>query len=242
ILDHPSASNPNLDLIPGATPLVKQAAKLARVSIKRNRLGRAKLAAYVEQRCEASRAGLRQVIRQIQELGETPTAARAVLNQLRALADSDVYWDTIVSIEQVTPSEPWVYDLSIAETHNFVADNIIVHNSNLADAIRWVLGEQSMRLLRGKKSDDVIFAGGQGRATMHMAEVGLVLDNSAAWLPSEYTEVTAARRRFPSRDNEYLLNRHRARPKDVLLLLSPAPIGPASHTVLVPRPVHPAPI
>jgi chromosome segregation protein len=143
-----------------------------------------------------------------------------------------VYWDTIVSIEQVTPSEPWVYDLSIAETHNFVADNIIVHNSNLADAIRWVLGEQSMRLLRGKKSDDVIFAGGQGRATMHMAEVGLVLDNSAAWLPSEYAEVTAARRSFRSGDNEYLLNGQRARLKDVLLLLAQARIGHDSYTVI----------
>src|SRR6476620_11036200 len=68
--------------------------------------------------------------------------------------------------------------------------------SNLADGIRWVLGEQSMRQLRGKKSDDVIFAGGQGRSTMQMAEVGLVLDNSASWLPSEYAEVTAARRSF----------------------------------------------
>src|SRR6516165_8765565 len=55
--------------------------------------------------------------------------------------------------------------------------------SNLADGIRWVLGEQSMRQLRGKKSDDVIFAGGQGRTTAQMAEVGLVLDNSNGWLP-----------------------------------------------------------
>ena len=104
--------------------------------------------------------------------------------------------------------------------------------SNLADAIRWVLGEQSMRLLRGKKSDDVIFAGGQGRATMHMAEVGLVLDNSAAWLPSEYAEVTAARRSFRSGDNEYLLNGQRARLKDVLLLLAQARIGHDSYTVI----------
>jgi chromosome segregation protein len=62
--------------------------------------------------------------------------------------------------------------------------------SNVADAIRWVLGEQSIRQLRGKKSDDVIFVGGTGRATAQMAEVGLVLDNSAGWLPSEFTEVT----------------------------------------------------
>src|SRR5215470_9148910 len=104
--------------------------------------------------------------------------------------------------------------------------------SNLADAIRWVLGEQSMRLLRGKKGDDVIFAGGQGRATMQMAEVGLVLDNSSSWLPSHYSEVTVARRSFRSGDTEYLTNGQRVRLKDVLLLLAQARIGHDSYTVI----------
>ena len=147
-------------------------------------------------------------------------------------ATSDVYWDEIVSVEQVAPPDPWVYDLCVAETHNFVADNIIVHNSNIADSIRWVLGEQSMRQLRGKKSDDVIFVGGAGRATMQMAEVGLVLDNSAAWLPSEFAEVTIARRSFRSGDTEYLSNGSRVRLKDVLLLLAQARIGHDSYTVI----------
>ncbi|HEX6818656.1 MAG TPA: chromosome segregation protein SMC, partial [Ktedonobacterales bacterium] len=104
--------------------------------------------------------------------------------------------------------------------------------SNIADSIRWVLGEQSMRQLRGKRSDDVIFAGGQGRATMQMAEVGLVLDNSSAWLPSEFTEVTAARRSFRNGESEYLVNGQRVRLKDVLLLLAQARIGHDSYTVI----------
>ena len=104
--------------------------------------------------------------------------------------------------------------------------------SNIADSIRWVLGEQSMRQLRGKRSDDVIFAGGQGRATMQMAEVGLVLDNSAGWLPSEFSEVTVARRSFRSGDSEYLINGQRVRLKDVLLLLAQARIGHDSYTVI----------
>ena len=104
--------------------------------------------------------------------------------------------------------------------------------SNIADGIRWVLGEQSMRQLRGKRSDDVIFAGGQGRATMQMAEVGLVLDNSSAWLPSEFTEVTAARRSFRNGESEYLVNGQRVRLKDVLLLLAQARIGHDSYTVI----------
>ncbi|MBF6589205.1 MAG: chromosome segregation protein SMC [Ktedonobacterales bacterium] len=104
--------------------------------------------------------------------------------------------------------------------------------SNVADGIRWVLGEQSMRQLRGKKSDDVIFVGGQGRAATQMAEVGLVLDNSASWLPSEFAEVTAARRAFRNGESEYLINGQRVRLKDVLLLLAQARIGHDSYTVI----------
>lgn len=104
--------------------------------------------------------------------------------------------------------------------------------SNIADSIRWVLGEQSMRQLRGKKSDDVIFAGGAGRSAMQMAEVGLVLDNSAGWLPSEFSEVTVSRRSFRSGESEYLMNGQRVRLRDVLLLLAQARIGHDSYTVI----------
>ena len=228
----PVRSNPNLDLVPGVTPLVKDAARRAGVKVKVHRVGRGKLAAYVEGRCEASRQGLLEVIRNIEDVGERLLEAQSCLDTLRALATSDVYWDEIVEIERVAPRDPWVYDLCVDETHNFVAENIIVHNSNVADAIRWVLGEQSMRQLRGKRSDDVIFAGGAGRNAMQMAEVGLVLDNSAGWLPSEYAEVTVSRRSFRSGETEYLMNGQRGRLRDVLLLLAQARIGHDSYTVI----------
>ena len=70
--------------------------------------------------------------------------------------------------------------------------------SNVADAMRWVLGEQSMRQLRGKKGEDIIFVGGHGRAALGMAEVALTLDNSTGWVPSEYSEITVTRRSFRS--------------------------------------------
>ncbi|HEX8731897.1 MAG TPA: chromosome segregation protein SMC [Ktedonobacterales bacterium] len=104
--------------------------------------------------------------------------------------------------------------------------------SNVADAIRWVLGEQSMRQLRGKKSDDVIFAGGEGRAQMQMAQVGLSLDNSSGWIPSEFTEIAIARRSFRSGETEYLSNAQRVRLKDILFLLAQARIGHDSYTVV----------
>src|SRR5579872_5951373 len=104
--------------------------------------------------------------------------------------------------------------------------------SNVADAMRWVLGEQSMRQLRGKKSDDIIFVGGHGKAPLGMAEVSLTLDNSTGWVPSEYSEITVTRRSYRSGENEYLINKQKVRLKDVLLLLAQARIGHDSYTVV----------
>lgn len=104
--------------------------------------------------------------------------------------------------------------------------------SNVADAMRWVLGEQSMRQLRGKKSDDIIFVGGHGRSPLGMAEVTLTLDNSTGWVPSEYSEIAVTRRSFRSGENEYLINKQKVRLKDVLLLLAQARIGHDSYTVV----------
>jgi len=104
--------------------------------------------------------------------------------------------------------------------------------SNVADAMRWVLGEQSMRQLRGKRSDDIIFAGAHGKAALGMAEVSLTLDNSTGWVPSEYSEITVTRRSYRSGENEYLINKQKVRLKDVLLLLAQARIGHDSYTVV----------
>src|SRR5438552_7490666 len=104
--------------------------------------------------------------------------------------------------------------------------------SNVADAMRWVLGEQSMRQLRGKKGDDIIFAGGHGKSALGMAEVSLTLDNSTGWVPSEYSEIHVTRRSYRSGENEYLINKQKVRLKDVMLLLAQARIGHDSYTVV----------
>src|SRR5881296_4491650 len=104
--------------------------------------------------------------------------------------------------------------------------------SNVADAMRWVLGEQSMRQLRGKKSDDIIFVGGHGKSAQGMAEVSLTLDNSTGWVPSEYSEITVMCRSFRSGENEYLINKQKVRLRDIILLLAQARIGADSYVVI----------
>jgi chromosome segregation protein len=87
--------------------------------------------------------------------------------------------------------------------------------SNVADAIRWVLGEQSARAVRGRKGEDVIFVGGQGRHAMGMAEVSLILDNADGRIPLDYADVRVTRRLFRGGDTEYLANGSRVRLRDI---------------------------
>jgi chromosome segregation protein len=101
--------------------------------------------------------------------------------------------------------------------------------SNVADALRWVLGEQGQAALRARKTEEVIFAGGQGRAPAGMAEATLVFDNTEGWLPTEFTEVAVTRRAFRSGENQYLINGRRVRLKDVAQLT--ASLG-QSHVVV----------
>src|SRR5437763_10978430 len=86
--------------------------------------------------------------------------------------------------------------------------------SNISDAFRWVLGEQSLRALRCKKTEDVVFAGGAGRAPAGMAEVSITFDNATGWLDTPFQEVVVTRRASRPGENEHLINRDRARPRD----------------------------
>jgi chromosome segregation protein len=104
--------------------------------------------------------------------------------------------------------------------------------SNVADAIRWVLGEQSFRNLRARTTEDMIFAGSRHRARLGMAEAILTLDNSDHWLPVDYAEVTIGRRAYRSGDNEYLLNNSRVRYRDILDLLGSAGLSRTTYTVI----------
>jgi chromosome segregation protein len=93
--------------------------------------------------------------------------------------------------------------------------------SNLADALRWALGEQG-RALRSRKAEDVIWAGSERRAAVGMADVTIMLDNSDGLLPVEYSAIELGRRLFRSGENDYLLNRQRVRLRDLIDLLDGA--------------------
>ena len=104
--------------------------------------------------------------------------------------------------------------------------------SNVADALRWVLGEQSYSLLRGKKTEDMIFSGSEHRPRAGMASAEIVFDNSAKWLPVDYSEVGMTRRAYRDGHNDYLLNGQHVRLRDMNELLAAAGLSERTYTMV----------
>jgi chromosome segregation protein len=104
--------------------------------------------------------------------------------------------------------------------------------SNVADAVRWCLGEQSFGLLRSKKTADVIFSGSDKKARLGMATVSLILDNGNGQLPIDFSEVVITRRAYRDGENEYLINGQRVRLSDVTQLLAPSGLGKRTYAVI----------
>ncbi|CAM4024121.1 chromosome segregation protein SMC [Bacillus manliponensis] len=104
--------------------------------------------------------------------------------------------------------------------------------SNITDAIRWVLGEQSVKSLRGAKMEDVIFAGSDTRKALNVAEVTLTLNNEEQRLPIEYNEVSVTRRVYRSGDSEFLINKQACRLKDIVDLFMDSGMGREAFSII----------
>ena len=104
--------------------------------------------------------------------------------------------------------------------------------SNIADALRWVLGEQSYSLLRGKKTEDMIFSGSEHRPRAGMAQATITFDNTEQWLPVDFSEVALARHAYRDGRNEYMLNGHHVRLREINELLAQAGLSERTYTIL----------
>ena len=109
--------------------------------------------------------------------------------------------------------------------------------SNVIDAVRWVMGEQNTKMLRGEKATDIIFAGSEKRKPLGMAEVSLVFDNEEAsvFCPPEYRhepEITLTRRLYIDGQREYLINRKPVRLKDIVSFFTSTGLGGRSYSMI----------
>lgn len=124
-----------------------------------------------------------------------------------------------------------------AQSKNHHALTVIVGpngsgKSNLADAIRWCLGEQSMKHLRGKKTEDVIFSGSEGRGRSGFCEVTMIFDNTDEAMKVDFAEVAITRRLYRDGESDYLLNGQSTRLADIQLLLAEAGVGQRTYSVI----------
>ena len=104
--------------------------------------------------------------------------------------------------------------------------------SNILDAVRWVLGEQSMKNLRGEKLEDVIFSGTEKRKEMGYCEVSLIIDNSDQKINLEYTEIAIKRKAFKSGESQFFINNKPCRLKDIKELLLDTGIGREGYSII----------
>jgi len=104
--------------------------------------------------------------------------------------------------------------------------------SNAADAVRWVLGEQSLKTLRGKKSGDVIFAGSDKKTRLGYCQVDLHLDNEDRKAPIDYDEIIITRRVYRDGNGEYYINKNKVRLQDILMLLAKSNFGQRSYSII----------
>ncbi len=104
--------------------------------------------------------------------------------------------------------------------------------SNIADSLRWVLGEQSYTLLRGKKTEDMIFSGSEHRARAGMAQATITFDNTEQWLPVDFSEVALARVAHRDGHNDYLINAQHVRLREMNELLAQAGLSERTYTIL----------
>ena len=104
--------------------------------------------------------------------------------------------------------------------------------SNISDSVRWVLGEQKAKTLRGDKMEDIIFAGTESRKALGFAEVSITIDNKEGKMPIEYTEVTVTRRVYRSGESEYLINGTNCRLKDIHELFMDTGIGREGYSII----------
>ena len=151
---------------------------------------------------------------------------------LGSLAQSEIAWESIVSIEKI-PGTQYVYDLSIIGNHNFIANNIFVHNSNVLDALCFVLGKSSSRDLRAEKSANLIYNGGKAKNPAKHGEVSIYFDNTAGVFPTEDKEVKITRIVRENGQSIYRINDKTMTRQQITNLLSLAKIDPDGYNIIL---------
>ncbi|MFH1209691.1 MAG: chromosome segregation protein SMC [archaeon] len=166
------------------------------------------------------------------ESSERLEKALEIIQILKNISSSDIFWDKITSIEKVK-GEDYVYDLTIPNCHNFIGNGIFVHNSNVIDMICFVLGESSAKSLRAEKSINLIYNGGKLGEPAKEAEVSIVFDNSSKDFAIDDKKVEITRILKRSGISVYKLNGTVMNKQEVTDMLASARIDVEGHNIIL---------
>ncbi len=155
-----------------------------------------------------------------------------LISLLKSISSSEIYWDEIVSIEKLE-KEKYVYDLTIEDNHNFIANNIFIHNSNVTDAICFVLGRLSIKSMRAAKASNLIFAGNKVSKPASEASVSMVFDNSDKTFSLPDNEITLKRTVKRSGQSIYRINGQTKTRQEILELLAQAGVDPHGFNIVL---------
>ena len=157
---------------------------------------------------------------------------KEIMSILENLASSDIFWDKIKKIENVS-GEEFVYDLTIPNCHNFIGNGIFVHNSNIVDALTFVMGVTSARHIRAHKLQNLLFNGAKDKKPADYCEVSLYLDNSDRNVVGYEKEIKITRRITRSGISIYKLDGHTVTRSKILDSLANANLSPDGWNIIM---------
>ncbi len=220
--------NSNVDLIE-TSGMVKDIVKNLGINVKRSKKEFPRLDSYLYTKTTPSRQGLKVLIKDL----FVPLSQKSVLlNKLKSLTNSDIFWDELIEVEEIN-GERWVYDLTVEGNHNFIANNVFAHNSNVSDAICFVLGRLSIKSLRAAKAKNLIFMGTKAASPAKQASVELILDNSKKVFSVDSKEVSVKRIVKKNGQGTYKINDKTKTRQEVLSLLAQAGIDPKGFNIVL---------
>lgn len=154
------------------------------------------------------------------------------LSVLNNIVNSDILWDEIIEVRK-TEKEAYVYDLTIPGNHNFIANGIFVHNSNIVDAMCFVLGKSSAKDMRAEKSANLIYNGGKKHSPAKEAEVTIEFDNSDKTFIIDSKEIAITRIVRHNGNSIYKINDEVRTRQQVLDLLRASKLDPDGHNIIL---------
>ncbi len=218
-------SNSNTDLIE-INSLVKRIAFEQGINIKKSKNVYPRIDSYAYNQCLPSRYGLQH----LRDNLLLKTSESTIL--FDKLINSDIFWDEIIEIQEIK-GEDWVYDLCIEKDHNFIANNIFVHNSNITDALCFVLGRLSIKSIRAAKASHLIFSGNKQYKGANEGFVEIAFDNSDKSFALDNEEIVIKRIVRKNGQSIYKINNEVKTRQEVLELLGQAGIDPHGFNIVL---------